>query len=179
MRIKLFSLFYLTVLLFSVLFSFVSLLYLVLADTYFRYLDFKSEQFALKIGKYLLMTFYVPILFTIIFSVYLFLKQSAKNEKKVILLSSILAIITFTYFGKFVIKFLIFEKILMSLIIAIILFLVAFIFSFKKLNDLKKHSEIFYIFPQKNPKLSFEVFAERKTRLELATTSLEGWSSTN
>ena len=31
----------------------------------------------------------------------------------------------------------------------------------------------------KNPKLSFEVLKERKTRLELATTSLEGWSSTN
>ncbi len=30
----------------------------------------------------------------------------------------------------------------------------------------------------KNPKQKFEVL-ERKTRLELATTSLEGWSSTN
>gem|GEM_PF-3966456 len=31
----------------------------------------------------------------------------------------------------------------------------------------------------KNPKFTFEVLKERKTRLELATTSLEGWSSTN
>ena len=31
----------------------------------------------------------------------------------------------------------------------------------------------------KNPQTMFEDFEERKTRLELATTSLEGWSSTN
>ena len=31
----------------------------------------------------------------------------------------------------------------------------------------------------KKPQTMFEAFEERKTRLELATTSLEGWSSTN
>ncbi len=32
---------------------------------------------------------------------------------------------------------------------------------------------------KKKPQTMFETFEERKTRLELATTSLEGWSSTN
>ena len=32
---------------------------------------------------------------------------------------------------------------------------------------------------KKSPNFTFEDFMERKTRLELATTSLEGWSSTN
>ena len=140
MRIKLFVLYYLTIFIFAELFSFALLLYLVLSDTYFRYLDFNLEQFADKIEKYLLMTFYIPILLTIIFCVYLLQKKSAKIEKKVIISSSILAIITFTYFGKFVIKFLIFEKILSSLAIVIILFFTALVFSFKKLINLKNQS---------------------------------------
>jgi len=135
MRIKIFSLSYFSVLFFEVLISFILLLYLVLSDTYFRYLDFKLEQFAVKIEKYLVVTFYAPTCLTILFCIFLWLKQSDKIEKKVILLSFILAIITFTYIGKFIIKFFVFESIILSLVVPIILFLSGLIFTFRGLKN--------------------------------------------
>lgn len=134
MQIRIFTLAYLVVLFFGLLNSFALLLYLVLSDTYFRYLDFKPEQFDIKIEKYILVSFYAPAFFTILFCVFLWLKHSIKIEKKVILLSFILAIITFTYVGKFIIKFFVFENIILSLVIPIIIFLSGLIFTLKKLK---------------------------------------------
>lgn len=124
---------YIQVYLFGGLSSLLLLIYLVISDSYFRQLDFKLEGFKVKIEKYLLFTFNIPIFLTIIFIVILIIKSSSKINKLIIFLSSLAGIITFIAADNIIKKALFYsENVLLGLMLTFIIYTSLFFITLKQ-----------------------------------------------
>lgn len=119
------------------LLSLLLLIYLVITDPYFHKLDFKLDEFKTKIELYLLFTFNVPIILTIVFVIFQVFKKSSNNNRIIILISSILGILTFIIIDEIIKKNLIYpENILLGLLVGFVLYCLAFVITYK-LNNFK------------------------------------------
>ncbi len=119
-KILKFTLNFAKVYLFNGLVSLLLLIYLVISDPYFRELDFKLEGFKTKINEYLLFTFNIPVIVTIVFSVYLIIKS---QNKLITLFSCLFGIAAFAFFDKLIKKALIYpSNVLLGLLIGAIIY---------------------------------------------------------
>jgi len=124
---------YVQIYLFGGLSSLFLLIYLVITDSYFRNMDFKLEGFKVKIEEYLLLTFNIPIIIMLIFSIILIIKGGSKISKLIIFLSSLFGIITFIAVDNTIKKALFYpENILLGLIVTFIAYGVLFFIIFKQ-----------------------------------------------
>ncbi|WP_447636756.1 hypothetical protein [Flavobacterium microcysteis] len=123
---------YLQVHLFAGIFNALMLIYLVLTDPYFYNLDFKANGFTEKYEYFLLMTFTIPLILTIFFCAYQIIKSNLKSDKIILTITSILGIVTFIYFDKFLKKALFFfGNVLLSISIITMIYIVLFLLAFK------------------------------------------------
>lgn len=119
------------------LISLLLLIYLVITDPYFYKLDFNLDGFKTKIELYLLFTFNIPIILTIIFIVFQIFKKTSSYDKIVIGISSVLGIFTFIIFDKIIKRILIYpENILLGLLVGFVLYCLVFIIIYR-LNNFK------------------------------------------
>lgn len=124
---------YLQVHLFAGICSALLVIYLVLTDPYFYNLDFKAKGFDEKYEHFLIMTFIIPIILTIIFCVYRIIKSKAKSDKIILVITSIIGMLTFIYLDKFIKKALFFfDNVLLSMSIITAIYIVLFLLVFKQ-----------------------------------------------
>ncbi len=123
---------YLQSYLFCGLISMLFLIYLVITDPYFHKLDFKLDEFKTKIELYLLLTFNIPIILSIVFVSFQLFKKSSNNNKIIIGISSFLGILTFIMIDKIIKKKFIYpEYILLGLSVGLILYCIAFVITYR------------------------------------------------
>lgn len=104
--------------------SLVLLIYLVMSDPYFKNLDFKLENFKMKIDQYLLFTFYIPLLLLLLFCFVLLIKAKSKKDRCIIGTSSLFGVIGFVGFDNFIKKNIIYpDGILLGLVVSFLCYL--------------------------------------------------------
>jgi hypothetical protein len=65
--------------------SSILLLYLVLSDPYFEKLDFKNQNYVIKLEKYFLFVFYIPLWILFFYSIFLVLRNKLWFDKLICL----------------------------------------------------------------------------------------------
>ncbi|WP_438964863.1 hypothetical protein [Flavobacterium sp.] len=104
--------------------SLVLLIYLVMSDPYFKNLDFKLENFKMKIDQYLLFTFYIPLLLLLLFCFVLLIKAKSKKDRCIIGTSSLFGVIGFVSFDNFIKKNILYpDGILLGLVVSFLCYL--------------------------------------------------------
>ncbi|RRJ86906.1 hypothetical protein [Flavobacterium macacae] len=130
---------YLQVHLFAGICSALLVIYLVLTDPYFYNLDFKTHGFNEKYEHFLLMTFTIPIILTILFCAYRIIKSNQKSDKSILAIVSIVGIFTFIYLDKFIKKALFFfDNILLSMVVITAIYIILFSLVFRQEKKIKE-----------------------------------------
>lgn len=117
------------------------LIYLVITDPYFKELDFKLENFKMKIDKYLLFTFDIPLFILVLFCIIIFIKTKSKNDKLIIGISSLFGIIGFIVVDNAIKKQIIYpNNILLGLLAGFFCYILLFFIINKEIR--KKYNNI-------------------------------------